>query len=76
MFRKKTKKRSEWLEGLLLAERIINYGGSEEQVHVAIGSQFKKIPTDPRGLIMTFWEAPKNDLSDGAMSFLNFIKRT
>lgn len=75
MFSKKAKKRSEWLEGLLLAERIINGGGAEAQVYVAIGSQAKSVGTEPRGLFMTYWEVPTNDLADGAVSFLKFRKR-
>jgi hypothetical protein len=74
MFSKKAKKRSEWFEGLLLAERVMSDSGSAEKIHLAIGSKLTKIPVDPKGIFINFWDVPKTELADGAMAFINFKK--
>lgn len=65
MFFKK-KKRSDWMEGLLLAEEIIQRGDDIEQVYFAVGCTRNSMKEPP------VYEINNHEATRGAFDYLHF----
>lgn len=64
------KNKTEWLQGVLTAEKFIEENRTVEEIHLQIGSIKESILCDPRGLRLTFWQIPDTEFAKGVIDYL------